>query len=177
VATIEPQSRIGRGVWKPTFASWTGRLLRMTRRSRRTLLETRREDGQAFVEFIIILPILLAVIFIVVGYAVALSNYGQATDVARTGARAASIARFAGNNNPCAAATTAINNTKGNMTLVGAPTCSFPSGNSPGNPIKVTVTVVAQNVLSSIPLISAALPGSACGSQRCWTSSATAVLQ
>lgn len=184
MATIEPESRVGRGIWKPTFASWTRRLFRTTRRSRRTLLLATREDGQTFVEFVIILPIFLVVLLIVVAYAVALSNYDQVTDVARTGARAASIARFAGNNNPCAAASTAINNAKGNMTLVGVPTCTC---NGPGNAcipassITVSITVLAQNAVNSFGgldgITDAVLPGKTCGSQKCWTSSATAVLQ
>jgi len=178
VATIEPGTWIGRGVGKPRFAGWRRRLLRTTRRSRRTPAETTGEDGQTLVEFIIILPIFLALLFIVVAYAVGLSNYDQVTDVARTGARAASIARFAGVGNPCTAATTAVNNAKGNLTLNGPVTCSCtPSICTPTGSITVTVSVIAQNVLSSIPFISATLPGSPCGSQRCWTKSATAVLQ
>ena len=143
---------------------------------RGVLLAAKRDEGQAFVEFVIIVPIVLGLIFIVVGYAVALSNYDRVTDAARVGARAATIARFAGQNNPCAAATSAINATSG-LTLVGAPTCSCQASCVPGNTIKVTITVVAQDVLNSIPFISAALPGSSCGSKKCWTSSATAVLQ
>jgi len=181
VATLQQESLVGCGVRKQSLAGRTGRLLRGKRRSRRALFETRGEDGQAFVEFIIILPIFFVLVYLVVVYAAALSNYDQVTDVARVGARAASIARFAGQSNPCAAATSAINNAKGGMTLVGSPSCTCTPNCNPASSIKVTVMVVAQNVLSSSALwngiLNGVLPGNTCGSQRCWTSSATAVLQ
>jgi len=182
VATIEQESRGSGGVRGVSLAVWTGRLLRLKRRSRRTLLEAESERGQAMVEFVIILPLFLALIFIVIGYAVALGNYDRATDVARVGARAASISRFAYAQLPCngnqlggQAKTRTVNAASGLTLMNGTPTCSCQNANcDPGTNVSVTVTVQAQNVLGKIPFLSAALPGGSC---QCWTSTATAVLQ
>ena len=182
MATIELAPGVGRGVEKERLAYRTVRLFRTRRKSRRTRVEAARENGQAMVEFIIVLPLFLALLFVVIGYAVALSNYDRATDVARVGARAASIARFA-NQSPCnggqlgSAAKTATLNAASGLTLMnGTPTCSCPGGGTcpSGTNISVTVTVQAQNVLTNIPFLSAALPGGSC---QCWTTTATAVLQ
>jgi Flp pilus assembly protein TadG len=65
----------------------------------------RRQDGQAAVEFALIVPI---VIFLFVGigqFGIAFHNYLGITDAARVGARAAAVKRT---NDPCGSARTAI---------------------------------------------------------------------
>ena len=67
-----------------------------------------REDGQAFVEFAIVLPILVLLVFGITQFGLAFHNYLAITDAARVGARAAAVKRTAG---ACTAARTAIQNT------------------------------------------------------------------
>jgi Flp pilus assembly protein TadG len=68
----------------------------------------RSEDGQAFVEFAIVLPLLVLLVFGIAQFGIAFRNYLAITDAARVGARAAAVKRTSG---PCAAATSAIQNT------------------------------------------------------------------
>jgi len=65
----------------------------------------RREDGQAAVEFALVLPFLIF-IFVGIGqFAMAFHNYLGITDAARVGARAAAVKRT---QDPCGSARTAI---------------------------------------------------------------------
>ena len=66
-----------------------------------------RADGQAFVEFAIVLPILVLLVFGIAQFGIAFRNYLAITDAARVAARAAAVKRTS---SPCAAATTAIQN-------------------------------------------------------------------
>ena len=130
----------------------------------------KNEGGQAIVEFTLILPIFVGLIFVAIGYGITLNNYLRVTDVARVSARAASVARFDGEPDPCAAAIAAAKDAAGGLTLTQDPTCTYPKGNSPGEPITVTVTVQSQNVINNIPFLSATLPDTL-------TSNATVLLQ
>jgi TadE-like protein len=67
----------------------------------------RREAGQAFVEFAVVLPILVMLVLGIAQFGLAFHNYLSITDATRVGARAAAVKRTdpAG---PCAAARTAI---------------------------------------------------------------------
>ena len=72
------------------------------------MVELQRQGGQALVEFVIVLPILVMLFFGIWQFGVAFHNYLAITDAARVGARAAAVKRTS---NPCGAATTAIQNT------------------------------------------------------------------
>ena len=61
-----------------------------------------REDGQAFVEFVIVLPLLVMLVLGICQFGLAFHNYLSITDATRVGARAAAVKRTAG---ACAAAT------------------------------------------------------------------------
>jgi Flp pilus assembly protein TadG len=94
----------------------------------------RREGGQAFVEFAIVLPILALLLFGIVQFGVALHDYISLTDAARVGARAAAVKRTTG---ACDAAKDAIHDTAPNQwSRISAPTCS-PVGNV-GDPFTVS---------------------------------------
>lgn len=116
------------------------------------------EGGQAVVEFALILPIFLGLIFVAIGYGITLNNYLRVTDIARVAARAASVARFSGQTDPCAAAIAAADAAAGGLTLTQPAACTYPNGNQPGDPITVSVTVQSQNALTSIPFLSLTLP-------------------
>jgi Flp pilus assembly protein TadG len=52
------------------------------------------EDGQALVEFALVLPLLAVVLFGVIQFGIAFNNYVTLTDAVRAGARTASVSRF-----------------------------------------------------------------------------------
>lgn len=54
---------------------------------------TRRQDGQAYVEFALVLPILLLIVMGIVQFGTAFKDYIALTDSVRVGARQASVSR------------------------------------------------------------------------------------
>jgi Flp pilus assembly protein TadG len=74
----------------------------------KTWSRLQRQDGQAFVEFVIVLPLLVLLVFGITQFGLAFRNYLAITDAARVAARAAAVKRT---DDPCGAATTAIQNT------------------------------------------------------------------
>jgi Flp pilus assembly protein TadG len=64
------------------------------------------ERGQAMVEFAVVLPVLVVLLFGVVQCGVAFNNYETLTDAVRAGARAAAVSRT--DTDPVATATTAV---------------------------------------------------------------------
>jgi Flp pilus assembly protein TadG len=100
----------------------------------------RREGGQTFVEFAIVLPILVMLVLGIAQFGVAFHNYLSITDATRVGARAAAVKRTAG---ACDAARTAIQNTVSakQWTKISTDptriTCT--AGANLGDPITVTV--------------------------------------
>ena len=72
-------------------------------------LRFHREDGQAIVEFAIVLPLLVLLVFGIAQFGLAFRNYLAITDAARVAARAVAVKRTS---NPCpGVAETAIRNT------------------------------------------------------------------
>jgi Flp pilus assembly protein TadG len=67
-----------------------------------------REEGQALVEFALVMPILLLVLFAIIQFGLVLNNYITVTDSARAGARELALER--GNNDPCDPAVTVATN-------------------------------------------------------------------
>jgi Flp pilus assembly protein TadG len=100
----------------------------------------REENGQAFVEFAFVLPVL---VLLVVGFAqvgVSFHNYLSITDAARVGARAAAVQRT---NTPCAEngpARTAIKNAVSDAqwsVISSRITCT--AGPNVGDQVKITI--------------------------------------
>jgi Flp pilus assembly protein TadG len=60
---------------------------------------TRRENGQALVEFTLVLPVVLLILFAIIQFGLLLNTYITVTDSARAGAR--QLALEQGNNDPC----------------------------------------------------------------------------
>jgi Flp pilus assembly protein TadG len=97
----------------------------------------RREDGQAFVEFAIVLPLLVLLVFGIAQFGLAFRNYLAITDTARVAARAAAVKRTS---NPCAAATTSIQNnvSAGQWAQISSRiTCT--AGPNVGDQVKITI--------------------------------------
>ena len=102
------------------------------------LARLKRADGQAFVEFAIVLPLLVMLMLGICQFGLAFHNYLSITDATRVGARAAAVKRTAA----CATATTAIQNTVSARqwsTISGQITCATPDGTDTGDPVKLTV--------------------------------------
>lgn len=52
----------------------------------------RKEDGQALVEFALVIPLLIFVVFAIIDFGLAINQYNDATNLANLGARAAAVA-------------------------------------------------------------------------------------
>src|SRR5262245_37054480 len=97
-----------------------------------------REDGQAFVEFAIVLPLLVLLVFGITQFGLAFRNYLSITDAARVGARAAAVKRTSG---ACTAARSAIQNTVSTgpwAQISSRITCN--AGSNVGDQVKITIT-------------------------------------
>jgi Flp pilus assembly protein TadG len=64
-----------------------------TTRIRAATRRSRREDGQAYVEFALVLPILLLIVMGIVQFGTAFKDYIALTDSVRVGARQAAVSR------------------------------------------------------------------------------------
>ena len=96
-----------------------------------------REDGQAFVEFAIVLPVLVLLVFGIAQFGLAFRNYLAITDAARVGARAAAVKRTS---TPCTAARDAIQSavSTGQWAQISSRiTCS--AGANVGDQVKITI--------------------------------------
>jgi Flp pilus assembly protein TadG len=97
------------------------------------------QGGQAFVEFVIVLPVLVMLVLGICQFGLAFYNYLSITDATRVGARAAAVKRT---NDPCGAAQTAIQSTVtvAQWSKVSASfACETPEGTDAGDPIKISV--------------------------------------
>ncbi len=103
----------------------------------------RGEGGQAIVEFVVVLPLLFALIFLLVFAAIGFNRKLLVTDAARVAARAGAVDRFDNPSaNSCDAATQAARATAGqSVTVECTPSGSWgQSGLEPGDPFEVRVT-------------------------------------
>jgi Flp pilus assembly protein TadG len=97
--------------------------------------------GQAAVEFVLVLPILVTFLFVIFELAVALTHWLTMNDAASVGARAAAVYRFSGQS--CdAAASAAANNAANGLTLDQPIQCA--GLGTPGSSVTVTVTRTEQ---------------------------------
>jgi Flp pilus assembly protein TadG len=100
-----------------------------------------REDGQAIVEFVLVLPILLGFIFLIIQGGVAYHDKITMTDAVRVGARAAAVNRTSADG-PCTAARNAIEATLSGSQWSTASSlieCNTPLGTGLGNPIEIKI--------------------------------------
>ena len=68
--------------------------------------QLKEERGQAMVEFAIVLPIFVVLLFGIIQFGIVFSNYETLTDATRAGARVAAVSR--NNADPTGAATSAV---------------------------------------------------------------------
>lgn len=116
----------------------------------RRRLQLANEDGQAIVEFALVLPLLMALLLGIVQFGILWNNYETITDAARIGARKAAVARFYGDNGAAAiaaakAAATNLDLSAPNAVTVSScppdqPSCTTNDWSTPGNVVTLTVT-------------------------------------
>jgi Flp pilus assembly protein TadG len=105
-----------------------------------TTRRTKKDAGQALVEFAIILPILLLLLFGILQFGVIFNNYVQVTSAAREGARKAAVSRTLGTAGATSAARTAAKNASPGLRLSDSQITVTPSNNfAQGSDVTVTV--------------------------------------
>lgn len=120
----------------------------------RRLRELRNEGGQALTEFAIVLPLLFILIFAIVEGGLTMNNYLQLTDAVRVAARVASVNGSQGFTAANSAATTALTDAAGGLTLknVSVTAANWQSGKA--------VTVQASvHYAVTLPLVGTVLSG------------------
>lgn len=110
----------------------------------------RNEDGQAIVEFALILPLLMGLLLGIVQFGIIFNNYETITDAARIGGRQAIVARFAGDNGASAIAAAKAAASNLDLSAPGAvtvhscppatPSCTTDDWSTTGNIVTTTVT-------------------------------------
>ena len=105
---------------------------------RRLIRELKRTEGQAILEFVLVLPLVITLVFVIVQLGITFNNYLQVTDAARVAARAAAVARFNGDT-PCNAAQKAVDNLNDGLTFDVA-SCTSTCPSTPGANCSVTVS-------------------------------------
>jgi Flp pilus assembly protein TadG len=108
----------------------------------------RDESGQAAIEFALILPLLLGVLFMITEFSRTFNAYNDVNQMAANGARLAAVNRFPGT----AALIAAEGDTKAVRDDASA-AVTYPSGTcAVGDPVRVTVTVPIK-ILKYLPVL------------------------
>jgi Flp pilus assembly protein TadG len=109
---------------------------------KRFLHRVRNENGQAMVEFALVLPILMALLLGIIQFGIVFNNYITLTDATRAGARKAAVSRFVGDNGASAKAAVkssaqGLDQKKLDPTIL---VTAAPDWNTPGNEVTVTAS-------------------------------------
>jgi Flp pilus assembly protein TadG len=122
----------------------------------------RNERGQAAVEFALVLPLLIALLFLIVGFARVFNAYNDVNQMAADGARFAAVGNFPGDAALLANGDTPLSQSPN--TTIGDPTYQAPSSSTwgstctVGGTVKVTATANVQ-MIPFLPFIDSVLPG------------------
>jgi Flp pilus assembly protein TadG len=110
------------------------------------------DQGQAVVEFAVILPVLLLILFAILQFGVVFNNYIQVTAAAREGARKAAVSRSLGTANAESAATTSAKSAAPGLTQSSV-NVSFPNNPTFAQGSDVSVQVTYPYSISIIGLV------------------------
>ncbi|MDX6521174.1 MAG: hypothetical protein QOJ31_1730 [Gaiellales bacterium] len=110
------------------------------------------EHGQAVVEFAMILPVLLLILFAILQFGVVFNNYIQVTAAAREGARKAAVSRSLGTSAAETAATSSAKSAAPGLTA-GSVSVTFPNSPTFAQGSDVTVQVTYPYAISIIGLV------------------------
>jgi Flp pilus assembly protein TadG len=111
----------------------------------------RNESGQAAVEFALVLPLLIAFLFLIVGFARVFNAYNDLNQMAADGARFAAVGNFPGASQLLDGADTPLSK----AATIGGPIYAAPGSSTWGAPCTVggTVKVTATADLKLIPFV------------------------
>jgi Flp pilus assembly protein TadG len=112
----------------------------------------KNEHGQAMVEFAVILPVLLLILFAILQFGVVFNNYIQVTAAAREGARKAAVSRSLGTSAAETAATTSAKGAAPGLKQ-NSITVSFPNSPTFAQGSDVAVKVTYPYAISIIGLV------------------------
>jgi Flp pilus assembly protein TadG len=112
----------------------------------------KNEQGQAVVEFAVILPVLLLILFAILQFGVVFNNYIQVTAAAREGARKAAVSRTLGTSAAETAATTAAKSAAPGLNQSNI-TVTFPNSPTFAQGTDITVQVTYPYAISIIGLV------------------------
>jgi Flp pilus assembly protein TadG len=120
----------------------------------------RNEAGQAAVEYALVLPLVIALLFLIVGFARVFNAYNDLNQMAADGARFAAVGNYPGNSALMDNADTPLSKA---ATIVG-PTYEAPGSSTwgssctVGGTVKITATANVQ-LIPFLPYVNSALPG------------------
>jgi Flp pilus assembly protein TadG len=120
----------------------------------------RNEHGQAAIEFALVLPLLLAFLFLIVGFARVFNTYNDLNQMAADGARFAAVGNFPG---PAALLGNGDTPQSQAATITG-PTYAAPGSSTfgaacaVGGTVRVTATA-SVDLIPFVPYINSAIPG------------------
>jgi Flp pilus assembly protein TadG len=110
------------------------------------------ESGQAVVEFAVILPVLLMILFAILQFGIVFNNYIQVTAAAREGARKAAVSRSLGTAGAETAATTSAKAAAPGLTQSSI-TVTYPNSPTFAQGSDVTVQVTYPYSISILGII------------------------
>jgi Flp pilus assembly protein TadG len=118
--------------------------------------DIRDDTGQTMVEFALILPMLVVLLFAIVQFGIIYNHYVTLTDAVRAGARKAVVSRYLG---PSAAQAACVNAVQSSASGLSTPplTTTCTSSWNPGEDVVVTATYPWDIDLIGIPVVSGTL--------------------
>lgn len=119
----------------------------------------RKEEGQTLVEFALVLPILVVVLFGIIQFGVAFHDYITLTDATRAGARKAAVSRFTPASQRAGSVIAAVRSSAQNLSQ-GSLAPSVSSSWAKGADVTVSATYPYSIRLFGIPVKSGTLASS-----------------
>jgi Flp pilus assembly protein TadG len=121
----------------------------------------RNQSGQAAIEFALVVPLLLAFLFLIAGFARVFNTYNDLNQMAADGARFAAVGNFPGDaallgnaDTPQSQAATVIG-----PTYAAPGSSTFGAACAVGGTVKVTVTATNVKLIPFLPYINGVIPG------------------